>query len=226
MHIARGGGKGTIPDMEIVGVVADAKWDSPRSAISPFVYMPYSQNRDSSDLTFYVRTERDPAQMVASVRSVMQQLDANLPVNSLKTLAAQVDESMFSDRLVATLSISMAVLAALLAALGLYGVLAYVVVRRTREIGIRMALGGQSWDILRLVLAQGAQLTLIGGVIGIGAALGLTRLAAKLFYGVTAQDPLTFVAVGILLILVSGAACYLPARRAVKVDPIVALRYE
>lgn len=226
MHIARGGGNNVHPDMEIVGIVADSKWDSPRANIVPFMYYPYTQDPQIGTLVFYVRTERDPAQMAATLRGTIERLDSNLPINGMRTLTEQISDEMFNDRLVAILSISMALLAALLAALGLYGVLAYVVARRTREIGIRMALGGQRWDILRLVLGQGAQLTVIGGVIGIGVALGLTWLASSLFYGVSAQDPVTFVAVGFLLILVSGAACYLPARRAVKVDPMVALRYE
>ncbi len=226
MHIARGAGNHVHPDIEIVGVVANSKWDSPRSDVVPFMYMPYSQESDLGSLAFYVRTERDPGTMAASVHSVMQELDANLPVNNMQRLAAQVDESMFNDRLVAVLSISLALLAALLAALGLYGVLAYVVARRTREIGIRMALGGQRSDIVRLVLGQGARLTLVGGAIGIVAALAVTRLAASLLYGVSAYDPLTFLGVVILLAVVAGAACYIPARRASNVDPMVALRYE
>ena len=227
MHIARGAGNtNTNPPMEIVGIVADSKWDSPRSNIVPFVYMPYSQKSDLGELAFYVHTQRDPEQMAATLRGVMQQLDPNLPVNNIRTLTAQVNESVFSDRLVAVLSISLAGLAALLAALGLYGVLAYVVARRTREIGIRMALGGQRSDILGLVLGQGAMLTAIGGAIGIAAALAVMQLAAGLLYGVSARDPLTFVAVAILLALVSGTACYIPARRAMQVDPMVALRYE
>ncbi|HKV28328.1 MAG TPA: ABC transporter permease [Candidatus Acidoferrales bacterium] len=226
LHIARGGGSSVHPDMEIVGVVADSKWDTPRSAIVPFLYMPYAQNPQLGGLTFYVRTERDPAQMAATLHSTIQQLDSNLPVNDMRPLTAQIQDTMFNDRLVAILSISLALLAALLAALGLFGVLAYVVARRTREIGIRMALGGQRRDILRLVLGQGAQLTVIGGVLGIVAALALARLMSSLLFGVGANDPLTFVAVAILLVIVSGAACYIPARRAVRVDPMVALRYE
>ncbi len=226
MHIARGAGNNVHPDMEIVGVVRDSKWDSPRSKILPFLYSPYSQTADLGALTFYVRTERDPAQMAATLHAVVERLDANLPVNDMRTLTAQVEDVVFNDRLVAVLSVSLALLAALLAALGLYGVLSYVVARRTREIGIRMALGGQRSDILRLVLGQGAWLTVIGGAIGIVAALAVTRLAASLLYGVSARDPLTFVAVTILLALVSGVACYIPARRAMRVDPIVALRYE
>ncbi|HVA18282.1 MAG TPA: ABC transporter permease [Candidatus Dormibacteraeota bacterium] len=226
LHIAQGAGNKVHPDMEIIGVVADSKWDGPRDTIQPFLYEPYAQNPLLGVLMFYVRTERDPAQMAATLHATMEQLDPNLPVNNMRTLTAQIDDEMFNDRLVAVLSISLALLAALLAALGLYGVLSYVVARRTREIGIRMALGGQRADILRLVLGQGAQLTVIGGVVGIVAALVLARLMSSLLFGVSANDPLTFVAVAALLAIVSGAACYIPARRAVRVDPIVALRYE
>ena len=226
LHIAQGAGNKVHPDMEIVGVVADSKWDGPRDTIQPFLYEPYAQNPLLGVLMFYVRTERDPAQMAATLHATMEQLDPNLPVNNMRTLTAQIDDEMFNDRLVAILSISLALLAALLAALGLYGVLSYVVARRTREIGIRMALGGQRADILRLVLGQGAQLTVIGGAVGIVAALALARLMSSLLFGVSANDPPTFVAVAVLLGIVSGAACYIPARRAVRVDPIVALRYE
>src|SRR5579864_686199 len=226
MHIARGEGKSVRPDMEIVGVVKDSKWDGPRSSVVPFVYMPYSQQEKLGRLTFYVRAERDPATIAASLHSVMERLDPNLPVNDMRTLTAQLGDVTFNDRLVAVLSFSLALLAAWLGALGLYGVLSYVVARRTREIGIRMALGGQRGDILRLVLGQGAQLTAIGGVGAIVAALALARLMSSLLFGVNANDPLTFVAVAVLLAIVSGAACYVPARRAVRVNPIVALRYE
>ena len=227
MHITQGAGNAnTNPPMEIVGVVADSKWDSPRSDITPFLYMPYSQDAHLGSLSFYVRTGRDPVEQSSAVREVIHGLDANLPVNGLRALTAQVDESMFNDKLVAVLSVSLAALAALLAALGLYGVLAYVVARRTREIGIRMALGGQRAAIFRLVLGQGAQLALIGGAIGIAASLGVTQLAASLLYGVSARDPLTFIGVAVLLAIVTLAACYIPARRAMKVDPMVALRYE
>lgn len=226
MHIGFGGGSSVHPDMEIVGVVADSKWDGPRANIVPFLYEPYTQDTQLGSLAFYVRTERDPSQMAAMLRETMQRLDSNLPINDMRTLTQQISDRMFNDKLVAVLSISLAALAALLAALGLYGVLAYVVARRTREIGIRMALGGQRSDILRLVLGQGAWLTAIGGAIGIVAALAVTRLATTMLYGVSAYDPLTFIAVIVLLAIVSGAACYMPARRAMRVDPIVALRYE
>lgn len=226
MRIAFGSGNDVHPDIEIVGVVKNSKWNDARTAAAPFMYLPYSQFPQLGQFTFYVRTERDPAQMATTLRETMRRLDSNLPLTSLMTLDEQLNEQMFSDRLVAVLSLSLALLAALLAALGLYGVLAYVVARRTREIGIRMALGGQRNHILRLVLGQGAWLTAIGGVIGIVAALAVTRLAASMLYGVSADDPLTFIAVAALLAVVSGAACYLPARRALRVDPMVALRYE
>ena len=164
--------------------------------------------------------------MAASLRTLIRRLDSNLPVNNLRTLEEQVSNSMSNDRLIAVLSVSLALLAALLAALGLYGVLAYVVARRTREIGIRMALGGARADILRLVVSHGGRLTVVGGAIGIVAALVAMRWVASLLYGVTAHDPLTFVGVVVLLAIVSGAACYIPARRAMRVDPMVALRCE
>ena len=227
LHITHGGGKlYTDPPMEIVGVVANSKWDDARSDIVPFLYMPYSQDKNLGHLAFYVRTERDPSPMAAVLRSLVQRLDPNLPVNNLRTLGEQVSNSMLNDRLVAVLSVSLALLAALLAALGLYGVLAYVVARRTREIGIRIALGGERADILRLVVGQGGRLTVVGSAIGIVAALVAMRWVASLLYGVTAHDPLTFVGVVVLLAIVSGVACYIPARRAMRVDPMVALRYE
>ncbi len=226
LHIARGAGTNVRPDIEIVGVVANSKWDSARSDIVPFVYMPYSQDANPGPLAFYIRTEREPMQMIVSLHSLIARLDPSLPVNNMRTLDAQVSDSMFNDKLVAALSISLALLSALLAAMGLYGVLAYMVARRTREIGIRMALGGRRAEILRLIVGQGARLTVIGGAIGIVAALIATQWFASLLYGVTARDPLTFVAVVVLLAVVSGAACYLPARRASRVDPMVALRHE
>src|SRR5438552_3226097 len=227
LHITHGGGKlYTDPPMEIVGVVANSKWDDARSDIVPFLYMPYSQDKNLGHLAFYIRTERDPVLMAPSLRSLIQQLDPNLPVNNMRTLEEQVSNSMLNDRVVTGLSVSLALLAALLAALGLYGVLAYVVARRTREIGIRIALGGERADILGLVVGQGVRLTLGGGAIGLVAALVATRLVASLLYGVTPHDPLTFVGVVALLAIVSGAACYIPARRAMRVDPMIALRYE
>ena len=226
LHIARGAGNTVRPDIEIVGVVADSKWDGPRSDIVPFMYMPYTQEPHLGQVTLYIRTDREPEPMAATLRSAISKLDPNLPVNNMRALTAQISDSMFNARLVATLSVSLALLAALMATLGLYGVLSYVVARRTREIGIRMALGGLRGDILRLVIGQGMRLTVIGGATGIIVALAASRWLASMLFGVTARDPLTFLAVTLLLGLVALAACYLPARRASHVDPLVALRYE
>jgi len=226
LHIAQGAGTKVHPDIEIVGIVANSKWDSPRSDVVAFMYMPYAQDPHLGALTFYVRTAREPEPMAATLRSAVKRLDPNLPVNDMRTITAQISDSMFSARLVATLSISLALVAALMAALGLYGVLSYIVLRRTREIGVRMALGGQRSDILRLVIGQGLWLTVIGGVIGTFAALIASQWVVSLLYGISARDPATFLAVSVLLALVSGLACYLPARRATKVNPMVSLRYE
>ncbi|MGH9734815.1 MAG: ADOP family duplicated permease [Candidatus Acidiferrales bacterium] len=223
LHLSHGGDK---PDIQIVGVVGDSKWDGADSSIGPFLYEPYTQDSRLAQFFFYVRTESDPLSMAPALRGVISQVDPNLPVNDMRTLTQQVTDSMFNYRLVALLSISIALLAALLAALGLYGVLAYVVARRSREIGIRIALGGQASDILRLVIGQGLALTAIGGAVGIVAALVAGRWLSTLLYGVTSSDPLTFIGVIVLLALVSGAACYIPARRATRVDPVSALRCE
>jgi ABC-type antimicrobial peptide transport system permease subunit len=187
---------------------------------------PYSQDPRLGTLTFYVRTEHELESMATTLRSSVKRLDPNLPVNDMHALTAQISDSMFNARLVATLSASIALLAALMAALGLYGVLSYIVALRTREIGVRMALGGQRNDILRLVLSQGLRLTLIGGVIGIFAALIASQSVASLLYGINARDPATFLAVSALLATVASLACYLPARRATQIDPIVSLRCE
>lgn len=226
LHIAQGAGTNVHPDIEIVGIVANSKWDDARTDVVPFMYMPYSQNPRLGALTFYVRTEHEPELMAATLRSAVKRLDPDLPVNDMRAITAQISDSMFNARLIATLSVSLALLAALMAAIGLYGVLSYIVARRTREIGVRMALGGQRGDILRLVLSQGLGLTLMGGGIGIFLALLASQSVASLLYGINARDPVTFIAVSALLAMVSGLACYLPARRATKVDPMVSLRYE
>ncbi len=160
------------------------------------------------------------------LRSEVQALDATLPVYNLRTLAEQKDGSLYAERLAAALLTLFGLLALLLAAVGIYGVLSYSVTERTREMGIRLALGAQPRNLLKFVVGQGMILTFIGLAIGVVAAFALTRLLEKLLFGVSATDPLTFVVIPLLLTVVALVACSLPALRATRVDPLVALRYE
>ena len=226
LQLAFGSGTNVHPNIQIVGVVADSKHDDPRDPVSPFVYLPYSQFDRLGFGSFYVRTQQDPTAIAAEVRQIVASRDARLPILRMETLAQQVDDSVFADRMVTFLSLCLGLLAALLAALGLYGVMAYVVARRTHEIGIRMAIGAQRRDVLRLILGQGARLAAIGIAIGIAAGLGVAQFIASQLYGVSAYSPAAFVGVAVLLAFVALAACYIPARRAMRTDPMVALRYE
>ncbi|MGA8405979.1 MAG: FtsX-like permease family protein, partial [Candidatus Acidiferrales bacterium] len=176
--------------------------------------------------TFELRTAADPQAILPAIRATVAQVNANLPLSNILTESQQIDRLLFQERLVARLSTFFALLALVLACVGLYGLLAYEVSRRTREIGIRMALGAQPQTVLKLVLRQGIVLALIGAAVGIAAALAVMRYLAAMLYGVHADDPVTIIAVAVLLTFVALAACYIPARRAMRVDPMVALRYE
>jgi predicted permease len=213
-------GHGT--NYEIVGVVGDTKYQTLRSELGPTLYVP----QPGGGATFQVRTAADPATIIPAVRSIVSKLDNNLPLFSIKTQSEQIEGSLFQERLIARLSSFFGGLSLLLACIGLYGLLSYEVTRRTREIGVRMALGARRPDILRVIVGQGVGLSAAGAVIGILGALGTTRYLASLLYGVRPVDPPTFVVVAVLLGLVALAACYIPARRASRVDPMVALRYE
>jgi putative ABC transport system permease protein len=213
--------------IEIVGVAADTKYTSLREQIRPCAYIPWSQDlRFVGGMVFEIRAAGEPGVLVAAVREAVRSVDSNLPLTGIKTQAEQADQSLRMERLFARLLSFFGSLALLLAAIGLYGVMAYSVAQRTREIGIRVALGAQAGNVLRLVIGQGMVLALIGVVVGIGGAIGLTRLMKTLLYGVGATDPLTFTVIALVLTLVALLACYIPARRATKVDPMVALRYE
>ncbi|MGB6900086.1 MAG: FtsX-like permease family protein, partial [Candidatus Acidiferrum sp.] len=226
MHFAFGGGKDTVPNIEIVGVVKDVKQEDVSTIPQPYVYIPYAQRPKLARMTFYVRSERDPLTLASSLQEVVRQMDPNLPVYEVKTMERVLEEDLFSARMVATLSACFAGLAALLAALGIYGVLAYVVVQRTREIGIRMALGAVAGDVRLLILREVGAMVLIGVGVGLPAAFGLARFSESLLYGVHAGDPAVY-AVGLgLIAVIALAACFIPARRATHVDPLVALRYE
>jgi predicted permease len=212
-------------EIEIVGVAKDAKYKSLREPALRTYYVPYFQysNRWRAT-TFQIRTAADPTGVIAAVRQAAHEVDANLPIFNIKTLAEQVDESLAQERLIGAVSSFFGLLALLLAAVGLYGVMAYAVNQRLHEIGVRMALGAQRGAILRMVLRQGMKLVLIGAGFGIAASFAVTRVIASLLFDVTPTDPLTFIGAPILLLIVAIAACLVPARRATKIDPLVALR--
>lgn len=210
------------PGWVIVGVVSDAKYQNLRSDIEPTMYVPSSGGNTS----FELRTAGSPTAITSAVRSVVSQMDSNLPVFDVHTQTQLIDQLLFRERMIARLSGFFGVLALLLACIGLYGLLSYEVSRRTREIGIRMALGAQQRDVLRLIVAQGIALVIAGAALGIAVAFAVMRFLKSMLYDVQANDPATLIAAALLLALVALAACYVPARRAVRVDPMVALRYE
>ncbi len=215
------------PDIEIVGVVQDARNSQIRGdKISPYVYMPYEQDPKLGQMTFYVRTFQDPLALAPELRKTVQHFDANLPVPNVKTMEATIDEDIFAERLVAQLSLGFGVLAALLAAIGIYGVLAYTVVQRTREIGIRVAVGARPGEVQRLVYREVGPMLAVGLAIGLPATYALSRLVESLLYGIRAGDLPVYAGALILVAAAAGLASFIPARRATKVDPMVALRYE
>ena len=223
-HLAESGAK--INDIEIVGLVKDAKYNNVKDEVPPVYFRPWAQDSTTGFLNFYVRTAMEPRQIMRTIPAVIAQLDPNLPVEDLKTLPRQVQENVYLDRVISTLSASFAALATLLAAIGLYGVLAYTVAQRTREIGVRMALGADAGRVRTMVLRQVGRMTLIGGLVGIVGALALEKTARSLLYGLEGHDPLVVTASAVVLALVALGAGYLPARRASKIHPMQALRYE
>jgi predicted permease len=220
------GGRAKVIDIEIVGVVKDQKTLGLRKEIPRLVYVPILQSPNPSQITFYARAGITPAQMGTAIRREVQRVDPNMPVTEMKSMEVQVGESLAVERLVAILSAFFGLLATVLAAIGLYGVMAYTVARRTREIGVRMALGAERSTVLWLVMKEVALLAAIGVLIGLPAAVGLGRYIESQLFGLKPADPVTLaVATGILMI-VAFVAGYLPANRATRIDPIVALRYE
>jgi predicted permease len=223
-HMALSGAK--INDIEIVGLTKNAKYNDVKDEVPPVYFFPWAQDSTIGSLNFYVRTSADPRQIERTIPGVIARLDPNLPVEDIKTLTRQVSESVYLDRMISTLSASFAALATLLAAVGLYGVLAYTVTQRTREIGVRMALGADATRVRTMVLGQVTRMTIVGGIVGIVAALALEKTARSLLYGLDGHDPLVIVAAVLVITGVALAAGYLPARRASKIHPMQALRYE
>ena len=225
-HFAFGSGNDVHPDIEIVGVAKDSKNTDLRQEIRPLVYIPYTQDKNFGNATFYVRTNLEPTALGSTLRKIVQSADANLPVFDMKTLDQQVDEIAFSERLLTFFSLCLGLLAALLAAIGLYGVMAYMVAQRTREIGIRMALGASQKNVAWLVLREIVRISIAGLGIGLVAAFAIGKLIESQLFGVKASNPLVFLTSAVLLSAVALLAGWLPARKAASVDPMVALRYE
>jgi predicted permease len=212
-------------DMEVVGVLRDAKYNSVRDAVQPTEYIPYQQSRMTNGV-FEVRTAAAPAGAMGSIRDVSRQIDPNLPLTDVSTQIEQVEKRFQQERLFAQAYALFGALALVLASIGLFGLMSYNVSRRTNEIGVRMALGAQPRDVLRLVMGESMLLVAIGAVLGVAAALGAARLIATQLFGVPPTDVAALtIALGIMA-GVSAFAGYLPARRASRVDPMVALRYE
>jgi predicted permease len=214
------------PDIEIVGLVQDAKYSEVKRAIPPQYFLPYKQGERLGYGYFYIRTATPPEQMLSTIPVVMRQVDASLPLGDIKTMEQQVRENVSEDRIITTLSLAFALLATVLAAIGLYGVLAYTVAQRTREFGLRMALGADGGTVRGIVMRQVGKMAMVGGLIGLAVAVAIGRFAQSLLFEIQGHDPLVLTASTIALGIVALAAGFIPALRASKIDPMNALRYE
>jgi predicted permease len=220
------GGGNVKLDIQIVGVAKDGKYSSVKQVTPRFVYLPYRQSQDPGGMTFYVRTVQDPTLASGVARRDVQRLDPNLPVNNLQSMDQLISDNIWLDRVVAALSMGFGLLATLLAAIGLYGVLAFMVARRTREIGIRLAVGASPATIVRLVMAEVALVAGTGILVAIPLSLALTRYLKSQLFGLSSTDPWTFAGAALFLALIGVVAAYFPARRAMRIDPVRALRWE
>jgi predicted permease len=225
-HVGFGDGPQTKLDIEIVGVAEDSLYEGPREGVHRQVFVPFAQADYPADVAFYVRTSLDSRSMFTTLRRKVQELDSGMPVYAMKTLAAQLDETLSTERLIAVLSASFGLLATMLAALGLYGVMAFTVARRTKEIGLRMALGAPRGQVVWMVMRETLVLVAAGLAIGIPASLAVSKYVSTQLFGVKATDIASAAAALMVLAVVAAAAGLLPARRASTIDPIQALRYE
>jgi putative ABC transport system permease protein len=222
-HVSLNGVQG--PWLEIVGLARDSKYITIGEAPTPFLYQPLTQ-RHESGMVLLVRMSGDPVLYIPAIRREVQALEHNLPLTNVRTLTELLGLSLFPARMEAILLGGFGLLALLLAAVGLYGVMSYSVARRTREIGIRIALGAERSDVLRLVLREGMTLVTIGIILGLIVAFAVTRLLTGFLSGISPTDPLAFIAIASFLTVVALAASFIPAYRATKIDPLIALRYE
>jgi predicted permease len=225
-HVGMGMDPGTKTDIEIIGVVGDTKYEDMREEVPYELYIPYIQANFVDGMAAYVRTRSDPANLFPTLRQAVREVDASVPMYEMRTLDKQVEISLVTERLLATLSTVFGVLATLLAAIGLYGVMAYMVARRTREIGIRMALGATGGSVVWLVMREVLLLAAFGLTIGLAAAWGLTRLVQTQLFGIQPNDLLTMMLAALGIASVAVLSGYLPARRATAIDPMRALRFE
>jgi predicted permease len=224
-HVGMGIDPGTKTDIQIVGVVGNTKYENMREEIPYELYIPYEQNGPNS-ATVYVRTQGDVTAAFNRLRTAVRDVDGSVPMFDLRTMDDQMEISLLTERLLATLSIVFGFLATVLAALGLYGVMAFLVTRRTREIGIRMALGAGQSSVVWMVMRETLMLAGVGVAIGLVGAYGVTRLIQAQLFGVQATDLLTMALAALGIVAVTALAGYIPARRATGIDPMIALRWE
>jgi predicted permease len=226
LHLGFGSDPGTRMDMEIIGIVKDIKYTNLRDEVPEQAYVPYMGSHFLGSMTVYIRTAVDPNLLMPAVRQKVRELDPNLPIYGLRTTETQINNSLVTERMIASLSTVFGFLATMLAVIGLYGVMSYTVAQRTREIGIRMALGAEQGKVVWMVMREVLRLIGIGVVAGIPAALALTRVVESQLFGLTGHDPRTLGISTVALTVVACAAGYIPALRASRLDPMKALRYE